>query len=223
MTFTKRTLRDQLLELIEHARGDGRGGALEVLLDHLAQLDRVGLGELFEADHAHVAARLEGALLVEDVRDAAAHAGGEVAAGGPEDDDAPAGHVLAAVVADALHDGGRAGVADGEALAREPAEERLARGRAVEDGVADDDVVLGAERLGSAFARAHREHAAGEALAGVVVRVAVEREGDAGGEPAAEALARGAFEGDVDRVRRRGRRRRGRARCGSRGCRRRSG
>ena len=88
----------------------------------------------------------ERAVLVEDVRDAAAHAGGEVAAGRAEHDDDAAGHVLAAVVADALDDGRRAGVAHGEALAGEAAEERPARGRAVEDRVADDHVLLGAER-----------------------------------------------------------------------------
>ena len=50
--------------------------------------------------------------------------GGEVAPGAAEDDDDAAGHVLAAVVADAFDDRGRAGVADGEALAGEAAEER---------------------------------------------------------------------------------------------------
>ena len=44
---------------------------------------------------------------VEHERDAAAHARGEVAAGRAEDHDAAAGHVLAAVVADALDDGVR--------------------------------------------------------------------------------------------------------------------
>ena len=83
------------------------------------------------------------AVLVEDVGDAAAHAGGEVAPGRPEHDHAAAGHVLAAVVADALDDGVGARVAHREALAREAAEERAPRGRAVEDGVADDHVLLG--------------------------------------------------------------------------------
>ncbi len=59
-----------------------------------------------------------------DVRDAAAHARAEVAAGGAEHDDGAAGHVLAAVIADALDDGGRAAVAHGEALARAAGEER---------------------------------------------------------------------------------------------------
>ena len=70
----------------------------------------------------------------------------EVAPGRPEHDDAPAGHVLAAVVADALDDRGRAGVAHAEPLADDAAEVRLARRRAVERDVAGDDVVLGDER-----------------------------------------------------------------------------
>jgi hypothetical protein len=56
-----------------------------------------------------------------------------------------AGHVFAAVVADALDDGGHAGVADGEALAGHAADVGLAGGGAVEGDVADDDVFLGLE------------------------------------------------------------------------------
>ena len=83
------------------------------------------------------------ALAVEHVGDAAAHAGGEVAAGRAEHHHHAAGHVLAAVVADALDDRVRAAVAHREALAGEAARRRLARGGAVEHGVADDDVLLG--------------------------------------------------------------------------------
>ena len=85
-----------------------------------------------------------------------------------------------------------AGVAHREALAGEPAEERAARRGAVEHGVADDHVLLGGESR--VLRRPHREHAAGEALADVVVRVAVERQLDAGREPRAERLARRAVQ-----------------------------
>src|SRR5204863_1142509 len=111
-----------------------------------------------------------------------------------------AGHVLAAVVADALDDGARARVAHPEALAGEAAEERLARGRAVEDGVADDHVLLGGERR--ALRRADGDRAAREALAGVVVRVAEERQLDAGREPRAERLAGRAPQREADASRR---------------------
>ena len=95
---------------------------------------------------AEVAAAREVAVRVEHVGDAAAHAGGEVAAGPAEHDDAPAGHVLAAVIADALDHRERAAVADGEPLAGDAADVRLAARRAVERDVADDDVLLGDER-----------------------------------------------------------------------------
>ncbi len=65
---------------------------------------------------------------------------------GADHDHAAAGHVLAAVVADALDDGGRPGVPNREALAGDAAEERTPRGRAVQHGVADDHVLLGDER-----------------------------------------------------------------------------
>ena len=89
------------------------------------------------------AARGEVALVVEDVGDAAAHAGGEVAAGLAENDDEAVGHVLAAVIADAFDHRGRAGVADGEALAGHAVEEDFAAGGAVEHDVADENVFFG--------------------------------------------------------------------------------
>ncbi len=85
--------------------------------------DVVGIDERLEIDAGLVAAaRGEVALIVVDVGDAAAHAGGEVAAGGTENDDEAVGHVFAAVVADAFNDRGCAGVADGEALAGDAVE-----------------------------------------------------------------------------------------------------
>ena len=60
-----------------------------------------------------------------------------------EDDDDAAGHVFAAVVADALDDGDGAGVAHGEALAGDAAEIAFAGDGAVEHRVADDDRALG--------------------------------------------------------------------------------
>ena len=91
---------------------------------------------------------------------------------GPEHDHPAAGHVLAAVVADALHDRPRARVAHGEALTRQAAEERPPGGGPVQHGVADDHVLLGLEVLAHALPGADREHAPGEALAGVVLGVA---------------------------------------------------
>ena len=117
--------------------------------------------------------------LVEHVRDAARHAGREVAAGRPEHHHPAAGHVLAAVIADALDHRVHAGVAHAEPLAREAADVRLAGGRAVERDVADDDVLLRHE--GRVARRIDDDLAAREPLADVVVRVALEHERHARG------------------------------------------
>src|SRR4029434_10691274 len=118
-----------------------------------------------------VAAIAETGLAIEDEGHSSAHPRSEVPAGGPEHHDHAAGHVLATVIAHALHDRRRAAVPHGEPLTGEPGREELAAGRAVEDGVADDDVLLGGE------ARARRrpddDPPSGEALAHVVVGVSL--------------------------------------------------
>jgi hypothetical protein len=106
----------------------------------------VAVVEVVETDQVGVAAAGERTTLVEYVGDAAAHAGGEVAAGLAQDHDPAAGHVLAAVVADPLDHRVGAGVAYGEPLAGLAAEERSAARRPVEDRVAGDHVVFGDER-----------------------------------------------------------------------------
>ena len=108
------------------------------------------------------------------------------------------GHVLAAVVADAFHHRGGAGVADGEALAGHAVEEGLAAGGAVQHDVADDDVLFGHE--GRRAGRVDDELAAREALADVVVGVAFERQRHAVGQERAEALAGRAGEVNLDGV-----------------------
>ena len=154
--------------------------------------------ERLEVHHLAIAAPLEPAVRVEHVRHAAAHAGGEVAAGPAEDHHAAAGHVLAAVVAHAFDDHGRAAVAHAETLARHAADVAFAAGRAVERHVADDDVLLRLE--GGRLRRIRDQPAAGKPLAEAVVRVADERQRHAARHERAEALARRPGEGDPDRV-----------------------
>src|SRR5262249_42568590 len=93
---------------------------------------------------------------------------------------------------------GRAGIAHGEALAGNAADEGLSGDRAVEHGIADDDRFLrhdaGVDR------RPYDDAPAREALADIVVALALELEGDAAREPGAEALTGGTGELDVDRI-----------------------
>src|SRR5438477_212654 len=110
------------------------------LAPELRLLLRLG-DERLERDHGGVAMLRKRAVLVEHVGDATGHAGSKVSSGDPQDEDRAAGHVLAAMVADTFHDGGRAGVAHREALARHAAEIGLALDGAVQDDVAGDDVL----------------------------------------------------------------------------------
>ena len=95
------------------------------------------------SDHLQVAPALERAVGVEHVRNAAAHACGEIPTRAAEHEDAATGHVLAPVVADALnhHDG--SAIAHTKTFAREAAEVRFAARGAIERHVPDDDVLLG--------------------------------------------------------------------------------
>src|SRR5262245_40096526 len=91
---------------------------LEIAAMMVEALDRLLFGRHgCKIDNGEVAAAREVAGLVEDVGDAARHAGGEVAPGRADDQDDAAGHVFAAMVADALDHGDGTGIAHGEALA----------------------------------------------------------------------------------------------------------
>src|SRR5690606_22715461 len=92
--------------IIEHRFGLGAAGESEVGLDlALEHGDVVGIDELFEIDHAGVAALAELAVLVEDVGEPTRHTGAKVAPGATEHDDQTAGHVFAAVITDTFDDG----------------------------------------------------------------------------------------------------------------------
>jgi hypothetical protein len=105
-----------------------------------------------------------------------------------------AGHVFAAMIADAFDDRDGARVAHGEALAGDTAEIALALDRTVKHGVADDDRVLRHDRR--VFRRPDDDAVRRQALADIVVGVADQVEGDAMGEECAEGLAGGARELD---------------------------
>ena len=108
-----------------------------LMIDARARL--LFLGQRLQLDHGEIAARGEGAVLVQHVGDAAGHSGREVAAGAAEHDHDAAGHVFAAMVAGALDHADRAGIAHGETLASDTAEVAFAFDRAVEHRVADNN------------------------------------------------------------------------------------
>src|SRR4051812_46348497 len=180
--------------VLEHLDPAMRFEVVDVVIDALADLF-LG-GHRLEIDHRHVAARPEGVPLAQHIGAAAGHTGREVAAGAAEPHDDPAGHVFATMVAGAFDHGDGAGIAHGKTLAGDATEIAFALDRAVEHGVADDDRLLGDDaRVGGG---AHDDPSARQALADIVVGIALELEGHAVCEPRAEALAGGAGELHVD-------------------------
>ena len=95
-------------------------------------------------------------------------------------------HVLAAVIAGAFDNCRGARQPHRETLAPHAAEEGLAAGRAVERGVADDDV--GRRVAAEVDAGSYHNAPARQPLAGVVVGIADQVLRDAGGQESAEAL-----------------------------------
>src|SRR5262249_7662763 len=167
-----------------------------VMIDALRDL--LLRGHRLELDHRHVAAGLEGAVLVEHIGYAARHAGGKISSGLSEHDHHAAGHVFAAVVAGALDDRDGAWIADPEAFAGDAAEVAFTLDRAIEHGVADDDRLFRHEA--AVGGGTDDDAAAGETLADIVVGVALELESHAVRQPGAEALASGAGQLHVDGV-----------------------
>ncbi len=161
-------------------------------VEELFDEDFVAFREAVEFDHFGVVEVGEGVVFVEDVGGAAAHAGTEVFARGAEDEDGAAGHVFAAVVADAFDNSGGARVAHGKAFAGAAVDVEASACGTVEDGVAADAIFFGAE-LGTGRGD-EGDLAAAHAFADVVVGFAGELDVYALHEEGAEALACGAVE-----------------------------
>src|ERR1700693_841200 len=132
-------------------------------------LEILRICDTFELDQLEIAILSKFVLGIVDVSDPARHTGGEVPSSRTQNDGTPAGHILAAVVADPLNHGQRAGISDTESLGGLPAEIRLALDGSVKGNVADEDVLLRAER-GSPRG-INDDAASGQPLADIVVGV----------------------------------------------------
>ena len=163
-----------VVEVIQHKFGYGASGVGVMSLDHVFQLGDVFRFDGVQLDHFAVAMNGEPAADVVDVRDAAAHAGGEVAAGVAENDDAAAGHVFAAVITHAFYNGLDTGVADGKPFAGFTADKGFAGSSAIEGDIADDAVLFRYES--GVNGGVDDQSGAGEPFTKVVVGVAFQLE-----------------------------------------------
>ncbi len=164
---------------------------------HDVDIFRVGHGLQIHVG-AVAAHRRELARLIENVGDAAGHARCEVAARLAEHHDQTACHVLAAVVADAFHDGRGAGIAHREPLSRHAVQENFSAGRAVQADVADQNIFFRHERR--IARRINDQPSAGKSLAHVIVGFAFQGQRDALRQERAETLSRAPVELHADGV-----------------------
>mmetsp|Transcript_6889 Transcript_6889/g.18757 ORF Transcript_6889/g.18757 Transcript_6889/m.18757 type:complete len:1126 (+) Transcript_6889:86-3463(+) len=184
----------------EHSLTLGRTRLRDVLLDESLEL-RLALSgaDALHGDNLTVNLGREGAVLVEEVPNAASHARADVPPDAAQHHHAAARHVLAAVIARAFHDSLGQRVSHREPLTRPAVEKRLAAGGSVQARVTRDDAILGVKRRRRRGRDGNRP--AGHRLAHVVVRLADEFHVDAvDGEPA-EGLTGGSLELDVERPR----------------------
>src|SRR5439155_5257677 len=136
----------ECIEVLQHTRAERAARVFDVACNQAPhERDVLGLHERLEIHHLRVAASLELTRGVEHVRDAPAHAGGEIPTRSSEDDHTSARHVLAAVIPYPFDDRQRPAVSDGKAFAGDAAEVGFAASGAVERDIADEDVVLGHE------------------------------------------------------------------------------
>ena len=102
------------------------------------------------------------------------------------------------MVPDAFDHRGGTGVAHAETLPHPAPEEGLTTGGPIEKDVASDDVVLSHELGRGLECGSDHDPPARQALAGIVVDIPVDPEGDPPGQEGPEALAGRPGEGDVD-------------------------
>ena len=188
-----------VVPVVEHAACQCTAGVQIVLAYEFEQLlaAYVVLNER-ELHHVHIAEVVEVVMTVPDVCHTAAHAGSEVSSGVAEHYHATACHVFAAVVAGTLDDGNGTRVAHSEALTHTAVDIELAAGGTVEASIAGDDVVFCTEVLACAYWRQYADATAGEALAEVVVALALKSEVNAAHGKSAERLACIALELNLD-------------------------
>ena len=102
------------------------------------------------------------------------------------------------MVTHSFDDGLDAGIADAKSLTRHASDENFTLGRAIQRNVADDHVLFWCK--GAGRRRIQDQFAAAQALAEVVVGIALECEGHALGHERTETLASTALEGNLDSV-----------------------
>src|SRR3546814_10787278 len=156
----------------------------------------IGAAQTLPDDAFRICVSFEAAIDIQHESHAAGHASTEVSSGAAKDDRRPAGHIFAAIRAAAFDHHLRARIADGEAFARLTGGEKLARRCPVQNGVADNGVLLAFQR--AAHHGLNRDDPARQTLADIIIGVAEDFEPDALAQKRAQRLARTTAQADMD-------------------------
>src|ERR1700756_4503548 len=143
--------RGGFVPVVQNPLSAAAAGEFHVACDEITHaLHILHLHQWFEVDRVRIATLLgKVSALVEDICQASAHTRREVSAAGAKDQHEPIGHVFTTVIANALDDRGRTGIAYGKTPAGYAVEEGFAASGAIESNVADDDVFFGSETGGA--------------------------------------------------------------------------
>ena len=159
----------------------------------------LGRGQHFlKRHHAGVTALGKLAIFVIHIRNAAAHASRKIAPGGAQHRHGATRHVFTAVVTGAFDHRGGTRQAHGKTFTRHTTEEGLATGGAKHHGVAHNGVLDGLAT--EINARAHHDPATAQALAGVIIGVTNQVQGDAACQECTKRLATGALQLNANAV-----------------------
>src|SRR4051812_19541034 len=173
----------------EQPRRDAAARVANMRCEHaLHGLHVVGGEQRLELYELLVAPGEEGAVSVEHIRDASAHASSEVPSGAADHQDTALGHVLTPVVTHTLDHRHRTAVAHGESLAGNSRDVGFAARGAIQTDVADDDVLVGGE--GRRRRRVDDQLASAQTLAPENVRITLYRQRDAARDERAQTLSR---------------------------------
>ena len=182
----------------EEFGGADASGVCAMVLNHGSERPYIVVDKIVHYNRGRIDLSQEGTVVIRNIEHPSRHAGAHVVSDLAEHDNGPPRHVFAKVMARALDDGQGAAVPDGKALSGPACGVKRAAGGAVEHGVPCDHLSPGFRDV----RRNDGDPAAEHAFARVIVGIADQRQGKPPVVEGAEALAGGASEGQLDRVRR---------------------
>ncbi len=163
-------LRQILLKPLQYLLPLRRIRSRHMLLNQPLQLQHVILPrDLPGGNHLLIQPLIQIIPLIQHISHAAAHARREILPRAAQHHNAPAGHILTAMVANALHHSRSSRIAHTEPFPGHAVYESLPTGSPIQSHIPDDDILTGLEPAG--LGRIHNQLPPGKPLAKIVIAV----------------------------------------------------